>query len=155
MALDTKTGQLCKTYPWDDNQGAPRGLPLCSQLAGTAASKSPFDDALDKAFGPAPVSPTGLSLIGAQKAYRGFTYTFDGTKWNKGSEAQQYNPATGKLEPLSDDQYDPLNLFTRDQKAKKVLTEAQIRRVANEFGVSYTEASEDAKAQGYQVPARK
>lgn len=146
VALDTKTGQLCKTYSWDDNQGAPKGLPLCSQLAMST-----------------------VSLAGASKVYRGFMYTFDGRKWNKGSEAKRFKetgttpkpPRTAEeylkqrtLEPRSDDQYDPLNLFTKDEKAKRLLTEAQIRRVADEFGVSYAEALEDAKAQGYQVPTR-
>ena len=65
-----------------------------------------------------------------------------------------YNPQTKGLEPWSDDQYDPLSLFTKEEKGKRLLTEAQIRQVANQFSVSYEEAWEDAKAQGYQVPTK-
>jgi hypothetical protein len=95
-----------------------------------------------------------LSLRGATKEYRGFTYRFDGSKWNKGSEALSYNPKGESPEPWSDDQYDPLGLFSKEEKAKILLTEAQIRKVANQFGVSYQDAWEDAKAQGYQVPPK-
>ncbi|MBI3934957.1 MAG: hypothetical protein HY316_09720 [Acidobacteria bacterium] len=131
MALDTRTGQLCKTYSWEDTQDAPGGLPLCSQLA----------------------TVSGGNVVGAQKAYLGYTYTFDGTKWIRGLEAKSYSEADGgSLVPLSDDQYDPLDLFTRDEKAKMRLTKAEIRQVADQFGVSFENALEDAKVQGYQVP---
>ncbi len=133
VALDTKTGQLCKTYGWTDNQNAPRGLPLCSELT----------------------NPVVASLIGATKAYRGFTYTFDGTKWNRGSEARKYNPTTRDTDLWSDDQYDPLHLFSKDAKAKRRLTEGQIAQVAKQFGASYEEAWDDAKGQGYQVPPQR
>jgi NACalpha-BTF3-like transcription factor len=56
------------------------------------------------------------------------------------------------MDPLSDDQYDPLKLYPKEEKAKRTLTEEQIRKVAEQFSVSYEEASEDAKQQGYQVP---
>ena len=137
VALDTITGQLCKTYAWEDNTRLPKGLPLCSELTA--------------------LSPT--SLTGATKAYRGFTYTFNGAKWVKGGTAQKYNRKTPgaalNKEPWSDDQYDPLNLYSKEEKAKRTLTEAQIRKVADQFGVSYEEASEEAKQQGYQVPPKR
>lgn len=132
VALDTMTGRLCKTYAWEDNSQVPRGLPLCSQLTATAET----------------------SLTGATKAYRGFTYRFNGTKWVKGAAAKKYNENTQGMEPWSDDQYDPLNLFSKEEKAKRTLTEAQVRVVADQFGVSYEEAREEAKQQGYQVPPR-
>jgi hypothetical protein len=129
VALDTITGKLCKTYSWQDNDHNPKGLPLCSELSGVPQS----------------------SLSGATKAYRGFTYRFNGTKWVKGAEAKRYNEKTQDMDPWSDDQYDPLDLFTKEEKAKTVLTEDQIRKVADQFGVSYEEAREEAKQQGYQV----
>jgi len=52
------------------------------------------------------------------------------------------------------DQYDPLNLFSKEEKAKRTLKEEQIRGVADQFGVTYAEAWEDAKAQGYIVPPK-
>lgn len=133
VALDTRTGQLCKTYSWADNQNAPRALPLCSELA----------------------APVTAFLSGASKEYRGFTYKFDGSKWNKGRRiidltTQDKDPKS----PYSDDQYDPLNLFSKEEKAKILLTVTQIRQVADQFGVSYEEAREDAKAQGYRVPPK-
>jgi len=70
------------------------------------------------------------------------------------NRASKYNVQTGKLEPSSDDQYDPLNLLSKDEKAKRILTEGQIQQVATQFGVSYDEAWQDAKDQGYQVPQR-
>jgi hypothetical protein len=130
VALDTITGLLCKTYAWQDTARLPRGLPLCSELT----------------------TPSIASLVGAAKAYKGFTYTFNGEKWVKGNKAQKYNPQTQGMEPWSEDQYDPLNLFSKEEKAKRLLTVGQIRKVANQFGVSIEEAWEDAKAQGYQVP---
>jgi len=93
------------------------------------------------------------SLTGATKAYRGFTYSFDGKVWKRGQPAKRYNPQTKRMEPWSDDRYDPLNLFSKEDKAARHLSEVQIRQVASQFGVSYEEALEDAKAQGYQVPA--
>jgi hypothetical protein len=129
VALDTTSGKLCKTYSWEDNTHVPKGLPLCSELTAMAPS----------------------SLAGATKAYRGFTYRFNGTKWVKGAKALKYNDKI-QPEPWSDDQYDPLNLFSKEEKAKRLLTTEQIRNVANQFGVSIEEALEDAKAQGYQVP---
>jgi hypothetical protein len=133
VALDTETGRLCKTYPWADSQSSPRPLPLCSELAALTA-------------------PAVTSLLGARKHYLGFTYSFDGSKWRKGPEANLINLTTDKTEPLSDDQYDPLNLFSAEAKAKRVLTATEIRNVADQFGVSYYEAWKDAKAHGYQVP---
>jgi len=91
--------------------------------------------------------------IGATKAYRGYTYTFDGRHWKKGQKALKFD-ANGNTEPWGDDQYDPLGLFTKEEKNKRQLTEDQIRQVAEQFGVSYAEAVEDAKAQGYQVPPK-
>lgn len=130
VALDTISGRLCKTYPWADSGQVPKGLPLCSELSATSQT----------------------SCTGATKAYRGFTYMFNGTKWVKGSQAQKYNDKTQGMDPWSDDQYDPLNLFSKEEKAKRLLTVTQIREVASQFGVSFEEAWEDAKAQGYQVP---
>lgn len=132
VALDTMTGRLCKTYAWEDNARLPKGLPLCSELSGVAQS-----------------SP----LVGATKAYMGFTYAYDGMKWVKGAKAVKYNSKM-ESEPWSDDQYDPLKLFSKEQKAKRALTAEQIRKVADQFGVSFEEAAEEAKQQGYQVPAR-
>ena len=91
-------------------------------------------------------------MSGAQKNYRGFVYTFDGKRWNKGNTALR-ETKDGKFEPLSDDQYDPLNLFSKEEKAKRTLTQEQILQVANAFSVSYADALADAKAQGYQLPA--
>jgi hypothetical protein len=130
VALDTRTGQLCKTYSWADAQNAPRGLPLCAQLA----------------------NPAIASLIGGTKAYRGYTYTFDGKRWNKGREAFNVPDLNANPQPLSEDQYDPLGLFSKGEKAKRLLTKEEIQRVAEEFSVSYEQAWEEAKAQGYQVP---
>ena len=130
VALDAMTGRLCKTYEWEDNPRLPKGLHLCSES----------------------LVPTSL-LTGAAKAYRGFTYTFNGTKWVKGSKATRFNE---KLEEelWSDDQYDPLNLFSKEQKAKRILTVDEIQKVADQFGVSYQEAAEEAKQHGYQVPSK-
>jgi hypothetical protein len=130
VALDTMSGRLCKTYQWQDSNQAPRGLPVCSELS--ALPQTSFE--------------------GARKAYRGSTYSFNGTKWVKGAKASKYNVKTNDLDPESDDQYDPLNLFSKEEKAKRTLTEEQIRSVADRFGVTYAEAWEDAKAQGYRVP---
>jgi hypothetical protein len=123
------TGQLCKTYAWQDNARLPKGLPMCSELG----------------------APSQVSLAGATKAYRGSTYIFNGTKWVKGNKALMFNTKTQGMDPLSDDQYDPLKLFSKEEKAKRTLTEEQIRNVAEQFSVSYGEASEEAKLQGYQV----
>lgn len=132
VALDTTNGRLCKTYAWEDNSHLPKGLPLCSELT----------------------APQVSNLVGSKKAYMGFTYTFNGTTWVKGNKFQNYNEKTHALEPWSEDQYDPLNLFSKEEKAKRTLTAEQIRRVAEQFGVSYQEAMEEAKQQGYQVTAR-
>lgn len=131
VALDTRTGQLCKTYVWVGNKNTPSGLPLCADFA----------------------NPAITSAIGATKAYRGFTYMFDGSQWKKGSEASKFK-TNGDMEPWSDDHYDPLNLLSKEEKAKRLLTDAQISQVAHQFGVTYEEAWEDAKAQGYQVPTK-
>ncbi len=120
----------------------PNGWP---DVATKAAQQQPSAGATNTA---------GTSLAGATKAYRGFTYSFDGQAWKKGQAAKKYNPQTKGLEPWSDDQYDPLGLFTKEEKSRRLLTEAQIRQVANQFSVSYEEAWEDAKAQGYQVPPK-
>jgi len=69
----------------------------------------------------------------------------------KGQRALSFD-SSGNSRRLSGDQYDPLGLFTREQKAKRVLEEEQIRRVASQFGVSYEEALEEAKSQGYIPP---
>jgi hypothetical protein len=132
VALDTTSGRLCKTYPWEDSSQVPKGLPLCSDLSASQQT----------------------SCTGADKAYRGFTYRFNGTKWVKGAAAKKYNEKGRELEPWSDDQYDPLNLFSKEEKAKRTLKEEQIRSVADQFGVSYEEAREEAKQQGYQVPPK-
>jgi hypothetical protein len=130
VALDTTTGQLCKTYSWEDNARFPKGLPLCSELI---VAKNSF--------------------TGASKAYAGFTYSFDGTKWVKGAKALKYDEKI-QPHPWSDDQYDPLNLFSKEEKAKRTLSVDQIQRVADQFGVSYEEALEEAKQQGYKVPPK-
>jgi hypothetical protein len=130
VALDTTSGRLCKTYPWEDSRQIPKGLPLCSDLSASQQT----------------------SCTGADKAYRGFTYRFNGTTWVKGAAAKKYDEKGQELEPWSDDQYDPLNLFSKEEKAKRTLTQEQIRSVADRFGVTYAEAWEDAKAQGYKVP---
>lgn len=101
---------------------------------------------------PTPAGPSQRPLIGATKVYRGFVYAFDGSKWKRGGRARRYDK--GDLKSWSDDQYDPLNLLSREEKAKRPLSETQIRQVANQFGVSYEEAWEDAKQQGYQVPSK-
>jgi|GEM_PF-3585217 len=130
VALDTRSGQLCKTYPWPNTKLLPSGLPLCSEATG----------------------PTVTSLTGATTDYLGFTYTFNGSRWIRGSEAQSYNPKTQDTDPWSADRYDPLGLFSKEEKAKDLLTESKIQAVANKFGVSYEEALQDAKHQGYKVP---
>ncbi len=130
VALDTQTGQLCKTYPWPDAKTLPRGLPLCSDAT----------------------CPTVASLTGATTEYLGFTYTFNGLKWVKGSKAQSYNPKTQDMDPWSADQYDPLGLFSKEEKANHRLTKPEIQAVADKFDVTYQEALQDAKNQGYQVP---
>jgi hypothetical protein len=56
------------------------------------------------------------------------------------------------MDPWSADQYDPLGLFSKEEKAKRLLSVSQIQAVANNFGVSYQDALQDAKNQGYQVP---
>ncbi len=130
VALDTRSGQLCKTYPWPDTKTLPGGLPLCSDAT----------------------CPTVASLTGATTAYLGFTYTFNGSKWVRGSKAQSYNPKTQDMDPWSADQYDPLGLFSKEEKAKHQLTKPEIQAVADKFDVNYQEALQDAKNQGYQVP---
>lgn len=130
VALDTRSGQLCKTYPWPDTKTLPGGLPLCSDAT----------------------CPTVTSLTGATTAYLGFTYTFNGSKWVKGSKAQSYNPKTQDMDPWSADQYDPLGLFSMEEKAKHPLTKPEIQAVADKFDVPYQMALQDAKNQGYQVP---
>lgn len=130
VALDTTSGRLCKTYPWEDNSQVPRGLPLCSDLSASPQT----------------------SCTGATKSYRGFSYTFNGTKWVKGAQAWKENAKTQGMDPLSEDQYDPLNLLSKEEKAKRLLTMEQIGKVANQFGVSIEEARKDAEAQGYQIP---
>jgi hypothetical protein len=102
VALDTRSGRLCKTYSWPDAKTLPGGLPLCSEAAST----------------------TVASLTGATTAYLGFTYTFNGSKWIKGSKAQSYNPKTQNMDPWSADQYDPLGLFSKEEKAIRLLTES-------------------------------
>jgi hypothetical protein len=97
---------------------------------------------------------SSVPFAGATKAYRGFTYSFDGQTWKKGQRARRWSAQTNDMEPWSDDQYDPLNILSKEEKAKRLLTEAQIRQVAQRFSVSYEEAWEDAKAQGYQVPTK-
>lgn len=130
VALDTRNGQLCKTYPWPDTKTLPGGLPLCSDAT----------------------CPTVASLTGATTAYLGFTYTFNGSKWVRGSKAQSYNPKTQDMDPWSADQYDPLGLYSKEEKAKHPLTKPEIQAVADKFDVTYQEALQDAKNQGYQVP---
>ena len=130
VALDARSGHLCKTYPWPDTKTLPGGLPLCSDATG----------------------PTVASLTGSTTAYLGFTYTFNGSKWVKGSKAQSYNRKTQDLDPWSADQYDPLGLFSKEEKAKHPLTKPEIQAVADKFDVTYQEALQDAKNQGYQVP---
>jgi hypothetical protein len=130
IALDTTSGKLCKTYPWEDSGKVPKGLPMCSDLSASRQT----------------------SFTGAAKAYRGFTYRFNGTRWVKEAEALKYNEKTQGMDPLSEDQYDPLNLFSKKEKAMRTLKVEQIRSVADQFGVTYAEAWEDAKAQGYMVP---
>ena len=41
---------------------------------------------------------------------------------------------------------------TKEEKAKHQLTKPEIQAVADKFGVTYQEALQDAKNQGYQVP---
>lgn len=159
VALDTKTGQLCKTYDWKDSPDVPRGLARCSAALGSnkenarggkADGQSPVVDRLVEKYSKSDQSAP--MFLGATKVFHGYTYVFDGTHWKRKSEARVYNPSTGKLEPNNEDPYDPLGLFTKEEKAKRLLTQEQILRVTKEFGVSYEEAWQDAKSQGYQVP---
>src|SRR5271169_3418039 len=100
VALDTKTGQLCKTYPWKDIPQLPQGLPVC------ANASNPTQDS------------TGATVfIGSQKVYLGHTYTYDGKSWRRGAEALHYDSAGALVGPDSQDQYDPLGLFTKEEKA--------------------------------------
>jgi hypothetical protein len=138
VALDTTTGRLCKTYAWHDSQNAPSGLALCTELGATSDS----------------TVTRNVTWIGATKAYRGYTYTFDGKHWKKGQRALKFD-ANGSTEPWTDDQYDPMGVLTKEEKVKRLLTEVHVRHVAEQFGVTYEEALEDAKAQGYQVPSKK
>ena len=96
--------------------------------------------------------PTAASLTGATTEYLGFTYTFNGSKWIKRKEAKSYNPKTQDMAPWSADQYDPLGLFSKEEKARHQLSKSEIQTVADKFSVSYQDALNDAKAQGYQVP---
>lgn len=130
IALDTVTGKLCKTYSWPDSVQLPK-LPLCSDLS----------------------SPE-TAFVGAGKAYRGSSYSFNGKMWVKGAAALRYNEKTGNMDPNNEDQYDPLSLLSKDDKSKMKLRAEQIRAIANQFGVTYEEAWNDAKAQGYQVPPK-
>jgi hypothetical protein len=57
------------------------------------------------------------------------------------------------MEPLNDDQHDPLGLNSNEKNANRTLTKAQIQSVANQSGVSYEEAKEKARQQGYKAPA--
>ena len=132
VALDTVSGLLCKTYPWEDNDRVPKGLLLCSRLGREQAS----------------------FCTGAFRAYSGFFYYFDGTRWNKAEPARVYNSKTHKWEPRSDDQYDRVGLFIWSEKQRQLLRADQIQEVANTFGVSYDEAATEAKKQGYQVPPK-
>jgi hypothetical protein len=50
------------------------------------------------------------------------------------------------------DQYDPLGLFSKEEKAQHQLTKPEIQAVSDKFDVTYQEALQDAKNQGYQVP---
>ena len=148
VALDTKTGQLCKTYPWQDMPHLPQGLPVCASASTSAQNSTHIDFT--------PIDRTAAdttAFIGSRKDYLGYTYTFDGKSWHKGEKAQRYVESTGKIEPASDDQFDPLGLLTKTEKSKRLLTQEQIIRVAEKFGVSYEAVWADAKAQGYQVPA--
>lgn len=92
------------------------------------------------------------SFKGSQTAYLGFTYVFNGEQWVKGADAKRYNEDTEGLEPLSDDQYDPLGELSKEKKAQILLSAAQIKTVADKFGVSYEAALQDARTQGYEVP---
>ena len=85
--------------------------------------------------------------------YLGFVYKYDGAGWRQASEAKKYNPKTQAMEPLSEDQYDPLGLLSTDEKSKRALTKEQINRVADQFGVTHKQAWQDAHAQGYAVPS--
>ena len=167
IALDTQTGVLCRTVPEaSENKSSDRYANLGS--CGSGMLIESFEEWKKKQAGKitvmrdangriAEVDSTPdvpRSWIGARKAYRGFTYTFDGSRWKKGGRAREYNTGSGTLEPSSDDQYDPLNLFSKDEKAKHTVTEEQIQQVATQFGVSYEEAWQDAKDKGYQVPPR-
>jgi hypothetical protein len=107
VALDTQTGQLCKTYEWKQS-GIGADLPLCSSLA-----------------------QYGLQELHVRK----------------------YNPETRTLEPAFDP-FDPLELYTRTDKAKMTLTEAQIRKAASKYGLSYEEAAKGARESGYQVSSQ-
>lgn len=93
------------------------------------------------------------TFVGATKAYMGFVYTFDGGKWVKGSEARKYNEKSKSMDKWSDDQYDPIGLWTKEEKSKRTLSKDQIQLVANQFEVSYEDAKAEAKEQGYLVPA--
>lgn len=42
VALDTATGQLCKTYAWPDSPNAASGLPLCSSSTSASTDQRTF-----------------------------------------------------------------------------------------------------------------
>jgi hypothetical protein len=147
VALDTTTGQLCKTYAWPDTPNMPSGLRICSGDSTLRPASTPQGQN-EISFTPIPDSP----LLGATKSYMGYTYIFDGKGWKRGSKALRYNQSTSNMDPNSDDQYDPLGLLSKDEKAKRLLSEARIAGVAKQFSVTYAEALEEAKSHGYQVP---
>lgn len=132
VALDTVSGFLCKTYPWEDNDRLPKGLLLCSELGREEAS----------------------FCTGAFRAYDGFFYYFTGVRWERTGPARVYNSKTHKWEPRSDDQYDRVGIFISSEKQRQLLRVDQIQEVAKTFGVSYDEAAAEAKKQGYQVPSK-
>jgi hypothetical protein len=64
-------------------------------------------------------------------------------------------PDIKKLQSQSEkkfDPYDPLDLFSKEEKGKKTLTVEEIQRVAKQSGLSFQEAATEAKEHGYQVP---
>jgi hypothetical protein len=71
------------------------------------------------------------SVAGATKAYRGFRYSFDGRVLEKRANEQEdgmHEPTTWSFGVTTSTT--PLNLFSKEEKTKRLLTEAQICEVA-------------------------
>ena len=143
VALDTRSGQLCKTYSWPDTKTLPSGLSLCSEAADVSCSAG---ETLDERLTDALAGRPSYSMTATNpKTGQQIGSNDEGQTW--------YDRKTGKLFlPESADPFDLIGLFSKEQKGKTLLSASEIQTVANKFGISYQKALQDAKNQGYQVP---